>query len=124
MLFGNVSGPLSTTVGDFWQMVWESESTLVVMLTVLTETGRAKCHQYWPKVGSAGLKATSSLTVITNSEQSFGHYVQRDMVLKVRRSFSCSNLVLSIFINLIYLTSLYIKSRLLLAYFYKPKWFF
>lgn len=64
-------------------MVWESESTLVVMLTVLTETGRAKCHQYWPKVGTTPLKATNALTVTTNSEQNFGYYVQREMVLKV-----------------------------------------
>lgn len=53
------------------------------MLTVLTETGRAKCHQYWPKVGTTPLKATNSLSVLTNSEQNFGHYVQREMLLKV-----------------------------------------
>ncbi|OWR53379.1 putative tyrosine-protein phosphatase non-receptor type [Danaus plexippus plexippus] len=74
-------GPLASTVGDFWQMVWESESSLVVMLTVLAERGRAKCHQYWPKVGTA-LKATNSLTVVTNSEQNLGHYTQREMSLK------------------------------------------
>ncbi|KAJ2948939.1 hypothetical protein O0L34_g5874 [Tuta absoluta] len=75
-------GPLSSTVGDFWQMVWESESSLIVMLTVLAERGRAKCHQYWPKVGAAPLKATSTLTVHTNSEQSLGHYIRREMSLK------------------------------------------
>ncbi|XP_063891848.1 tyrosine-protein phosphatase non-receptor type 4 isoform X2 [Helicoverpa armigera] len=75
-------GPLSTTVGDFWQMVWESESSLVVMLTVLTERGRAKCHQYWPKVGNTPLKATNSLTILTTSEQNHGHYVRREMTMK------------------------------------------
>ncbi|XP_026327235.1 tyrosine-protein phosphatase non-receptor type 4 [Hyposmocoma kahamanoa] len=75
-------GPLSSTVGDFWQMVWESESSLVVMLTVLAERGRAKCHQYWPKVGTTPLKATNSLTLLTNSEQNLGHYIRREMTLK------------------------------------------
>nr|XP_026492243.1 tyrosine-protein phosphatase non-receptor type 4-like [Vanessa tameamea] len=75
-------GPLPSTVSDFWQMVWESESSLVVMLTVLAERGRAKCHQYWPKVGSTPLKATNTLTVLTNSEQNHGHYIRRDMTLK------------------------------------------
>ncbi|XP_072949032.1 tyrosine-protein phosphatase non-receptor type 4 [Epargyreus clarus] len=75
-------GPLASTVGDFWQMVWESESSLVVMLTVLAERGRIKCHQYWPKVGAAALKATNTLAVSTNSEQNMGHYVRREMVLK------------------------------------------
>ncbi|CAK1556438.1 unnamed protein product [Leptosia nina] len=74
-------GPLASTVGDFWQMVWESESSLIVMLTVLAERGRAKCHQYWPKVGTTPLKA-NSLTVLTNSEQNLGHYVRREMVMK------------------------------------------
>lgn len=75
-------GPLQSTVGDFWQMVWESESSLVVMLTVLNERGRAKCHQYWPKVGASPLKATNMLSVVTTIEQNCGHYVRREMVLK------------------------------------------
>ncbi|XP_049873444.1 tyrosine-protein phosphatase non-receptor type 4 [Pectinophora gossypiella] len=75
-------GPLSSTVGDFWQMVWECESSLIVMLTVLAERGRAKCHQYWPKVGASPLKATNTLTVHTNSEQNLGHYIRREMSLK------------------------------------------
>ncbi|KPJ20419.1 Tyrosine-protein phosphatase non-receptor type 3 [Papilio machaon] len=76
-------GPLASTVGDFWQMVWESESSLIVMLTVLTERGRAKCHQYWPKVGTGPLSATDSLTVLTHSEHNLGYYVRREMTIKV-----------------------------------------
>ncbi|UYV61017.1 PTPN3 [Cordylochernes scorpioides] len=35
------------------QMVWEQQSTLVVMVTTLLEKGRVKCHKYWPDpVGS------------------------------------------------------------------------
>ncbi|XP_064647817.1 tyrosine-protein phosphatase non-receptor type 4-like isoform X4 [Lineus longissimus] len=41
-------GPLPNTVTDFWQMAWEQQSTLVVMLTSKIERGRVKCHQYWP----------------------------------------------------------------------------
>jgi len=43
-------GPLPTTCVDFWQMIWEQQSTLVVMLTTEVERGRIKCHQYWPNL--------------------------------------------------------------------------
>ncbi|VDK24529.1 unnamed protein product [Taenia asiatica] len=41
-------GPLKTTCADFWQMCWEHDSELIVMLTDVGEQGREKCHKYWP----------------------------------------------------------------------------
>ncbi|TPX64214.1 hypothetical protein SpCBS45565_g06071 [Spizellomyces sp. 'palustris'] len=41
-------GPMSNTFGDFWQMVWEQRSGLIIMLTREEERGRIKCHRYWP----------------------------------------------------------------------------
>ncbi|KDR20994.1 Receptor-type tyrosine-protein phosphatase N2 [Zootermopsis nevadensis] len=45
-------GPLPHTAPDFWQMVWEQGSVVMVMLTRLTENGTAMCHHYWPEEGS------------------------------------------------------------------------
>nr|XP_034182626.1 receptor-type tyrosine-protein phosphatase N2 isoform X1 [Osmia lignaria] len=45
-------GPLPQTTADFWQLVWEQGSVVIVMLTRLTEEGVAMCHRYWPEEGS------------------------------------------------------------------------
>ncbi|KAJ3064568.1 hypothetical protein HDU98_012034 [Podochytrium sp. JEL0797] len=41
-------GPLAHTAEDFWAMVWDNASRVVVMLTPLEERGVPKCHKYWP----------------------------------------------------------------------------
>ncbi|XP_045905518.1 receptor-type tyrosine-protein phosphatase C isoform X4 [Micropterus dolomieu] len=41
-------GPKEETVGDFWRMVWEQQSSIIVMVTRCEEGNRIKCAQYWP----------------------------------------------------------------------------
>ncbi|KAK2168521.1 hypothetical protein LSH36_16g06028 [Paralvinella palmiformis] len=42
------ASPLSGTISDFWEMVWQEESDMIIMLTSLREQGKAKCERYWP----------------------------------------------------------------------------
>ncbi|XP_051870197.1 receptor-type tyrosine-protein phosphatase-like N [Pristis pectinata] len=46
-------GPLSHTIPDFWQMVWENGCTVIVMLTPLVEDSVRHCDRYWPDEGSS-----------------------------------------------------------------------
>ncbi|KAM3605890.1 uncharacterized protein V6R79_006675 [Siganus canaliculatus] len=48
-------GPLPSTVPAFWQMIWESKSDVIAMMTQEVERGRIKCHKYWPEKASAPL---------------------------------------------------------------------
>eukprot|EP01091_Cochliopodium_minus_P013137 TRINITY_DN414_c0_g1_i1.p1 TRINITY_DN414_c0_g1~~TRINITY_DN414_c0_g1_i1.p1 ORF type:complete len:326 (-),score=79.42 TRINITY_DN414_c0_g1_i1:27-1004(-) len=41
-------GPLKETVNDFWRMVYEQKSNVIVMLTKLIEDEKIKCYRYWP----------------------------------------------------------------------------
>uniref|UniRef100_A0A3B3BJ68 Receptor-type tyrosine-protein phosphatase F n=1 Tax=Oryzias melastigma TaxID=30732 RepID=A0A3B3BJ68_ORYME len=68
-------GPLPETTEDLWRMLWEHNSTIVVMLTKLREMGREKCHQYWPAERSARYHY---FTVDPMAEYNMPEYILRE----------------------------------------------
>uniref|UniRef100_A0A8D3AWG6 protein-tyrosine-phosphatase n=1 Tax=Scophthalmus maximus TaxID=52904 RepID=A0A8D3AWG6_SCOMX len=62
-------GPMVHTVGDFWDMVWQEGSSIIVMVTRLKENNE-KCEQYWPQPGGA--------TTRVREEEEEGKKEQRD----------------------------------------------
>uniref|UniRef100_A0A4W3JYS3 protein-tyrosine-phosphatase n=1 Tax=Callorhinchus milii TaxID=7868 RepID=A0A4W3JYS3_CALMI len=72
-------GPLPHTCPYFWQTIWNQQSSLVVMLTTLTERGRVKCHQYWPDLQDVCKYGNFQVTCHT---ENYGiAYVFREMML-------------------------------------------
>uniref|UniRef100_A0A671L592 Receptor-type tyrosine-protein phosphatase F n=1 Tax=Sinocyclocheilus anshuiensis TaxID=1608454 RepID=A0A671L592_9TELE len=85
-------GPLAETTEDFWRMLWEHNSTIVVMLTKLREMGREKCHQYWPAERSARYQY---FVVDPMAEYNMPQYILREFKVtdaRVRASITCRNL--------------------------------
>lgn len=41
-------GPIPSTIGDFWRLVWEENSRTIVMVTNVKEKSQVKCETYWP----------------------------------------------------------------------------
>lgn len=41
-------GPLESTIDDFWQMIWQNDTEIIVMVCRLYEKYRMKCYKYWP----------------------------------------------------------------------------
>ncbi|XP_036337770.1 tyrosine-protein phosphatase non-receptor type 4 isoform X1 [Rhagoletis pomonella] len=80
-------GPLANTTTDFWRMVQQESSHLIVMLTTVMEAGRQKCHQYWPVTGDE-LHLGDGFSVKCLSEQpdETGSFVFREFVLCDKRT--------------------------------------
>ncbi|XP_059217198.1 tyrosine-protein phosphatase non-receptor type 3 isoform X3 [Stomoxys calcitrans] len=80
-------GPLASTTSDFWRMVQQESSHLVVMLTTVMEAGRQKCHQYWPVTGDE-LQLGEGLCIkcLTEKPDETGSFVFREFLLCDRRT--------------------------------------
>lgn len=78
-------GPLPTTVGHFWLMVWQNNTRAILMLNKIFEKGILKCHQYWPEPQGAQLHCDEmdevGLTLEHLSSQSEKHYTVRTLRL-------------------------------------------
>jgi len=68
--------PIPDTIPDFWRMIWEQESSTVVMLSRETEKGKVKVHRYWPGKHPASI---GTLVVEMTNEMSFEDYIMREI---------------------------------------------
>ncbi|KAI8332097.1 protein-tyrosine phosphatase-like protein [Chlamydoabsidia padenii] len=65
----STQGPLPSTFDDFWQVVWEQNSRVVVMLTKEEEMNKIKCHRYWPSdLNQAIQYGPTRLTLVSEKE--------------------------------------------------------
>uniref|UniRef100_A0A8C2IIM6 Receptor-type tyrosine-protein phosphatase C n=1 Tax=Cyprinus carpio TaxID=7962 RepID=A0A8C2IIM6_CYPCA len=68
------------TVCDFWQMVWEQKSSIIVMVTRCEEGNKIKCAQYWPSVDRE-TEIFDDFVVKIRSEQHCPDYIIRHLIL-------------------------------------------
>ena len=70
-------GPLQNTVEDFWRMVWEFKSRVIVMLCQLTEEGCESFYCYWPTEEGAAVTYDGSISVTHESQLLYDGYEVR-----------------------------------------------
>ncbi|XP_032488074.1 tyrosine-protein phosphatase non-receptor type 13 isoform X11 [Phocoena sinus] len=75
-------GPLPTTVGDFWQMIWEQKSTVIAMMTQEVEGEKIKCQRYWPNVLGKTTMVSTRLRLALVRVQQLKGFVVRAMTLE------------------------------------------
>ncbi|XP_044622211.2 tyrosine-protein phosphatase non-receptor type 13 isoform X1 [Equus asinus] len=75
-------GPLPTTVGDFWQMIWEQKSAVIAMMTQEVEGEKIKCQRYWPNVVGKTTMVNDRLRLALVRMQQLKGFVVRAMALE------------------------------------------
>uniref|UniRef100_A0A672Q2A9 Tyrosine-protein phosphatase non-receptor type 20 n=1 Tax=Sinocyclocheilus grahami TaxID=75366 RepID=A0A672Q2A9_SINGR len=75
-------GPLPTTLGDFWQMVWEQKSNVIAMMTQEVEGGKVKCQRYWPDTPRSPAMVDDRLQITLVKDQHLDNFVIRLIEVK------------------------------------------
>nr|XP_039259604.1 receptor-type tyrosine-protein phosphatase eta-like [Styela clava] len=70
-----IQGPLASTVNNFWRLVVEQKSKVIVMLTNCSEAQENKSAKYWPDHGKDLM--FGHIKVSCNEEKFFGGYKKR-----------------------------------------------
>lgn len=77
-------GPLPSTFSAFWQMVWQENTHVVVMITNFIEAGKHKCDQYWPDKDQSAVYGDIKVTLVCQEVQE--SYTLRVLRMKLLNS--------------------------------------
>ncbi|KAF5894696.1 receptor-type tyrosine-protein phosphatase C isoform X4, partial [Clarias magur] len=77
-------GPKEETVGEFWTMIWEQKSSIIVMVTRCEEGNKNKCAQYWPSLDRE-TEIFDDLVVKIKGEETCPDYIIRHLTLMNRK---------------------------------------
>uniref|UniRef100_A0A8C4PZI2 protein-tyrosine-phosphatase n=2 Tax=Eptatretus burgeri TaxID=7764 RepID=A0A8C4PZI2_EPTBU len=72
-------GPLPCTQAHFWQMVWEQQVSMIIMLTKCKERLKVKCEPYWPEGKAMEKYADFAVTLLSEIQQS--NWIVRSFII-------------------------------------------
>uniref|UniRef100_UPI00358F9DC4 receptor-type tyrosine-protein phosphatase O-like isoform X2 n=1 Tax=Myxine glutinosa TaxID=7769 RepID=UPI00358F9DC4 len=72
-------GPLPCTQAHFWQMVWEQQVSIIIMLTKCKEKLKVKCEPYWPEGKAMEKYGDFVVTLLSEMQQS--NWIVRSFII-------------------------------------------
>ncbi|XP_040217133.1 tyrosine-protein phosphatase non-receptor type 6 [Rana temporaria] len=69
-------GCLGATTGDFWEMMWQENSRIIVMTTKEMEKGRTKCVPYWPDAGTGAKEFGRFWVELVSEHEAKGYFTR------------------------------------------------
>ncbi|CAH2260487.1 tyrosine-protein phosphatase corkscrew [Pararge aegeria] len=72
-------GCLSTTIYQFWSMIWQEDVRIIIMTTKEIERGKVKCERYWPELNKT--EVIKKYTILNESESSTQDYTLRRFIV-------------------------------------------
>lgn len=75
-------GCLPNTIQDFWNMIWQENTRVIVMTTKELERTRNKCAKYWPNQGDTSEWGNAKVRCL--KESSTSDYTLRELALSWR----------------------------------------
>jgi protein tyrosine phosphatase len=69
--------PLTNTVEDFWQMIWEHDVRVVIMVANMKERGRQQVDKYWPEEGEQSIFVNKDLEISCVDNLPYADYSKR-----------------------------------------------
>ncbi|XP_071993738.1 tyrosine-protein phosphatase non-receptor type 22 isoform X2 [Engystomops pustulosus] len=69
-------GPLPSTLVEFWRMIWEYNTGIIVMACMEFEMGKKKCERYWAEVGCEVLQCGPFSITCTKEEKKTDYVIR------------------------------------------------
>ncbi len=75
--------PLSSTVRNFWKLIYDRKVATIVQLTALEEEGQEACARYWPEEGEMDVGGDYVVDLLEDEELQ-GFNIRKLSVLEVK----------------------------------------
>uniref|UniRef100_A0A7E4V8E7 protein-tyrosine-phosphatase n=1 Tax=Panagrellus redivivus TaxID=6233 RepID=A0A7E4V8E7_PANRE len=81
-VFIAAQAPVEHSINDFWQMIWEQDVKILIMVANTNERGRRQVDKYWPNQEEDPTLINEVYEVVCVSTEQFADYIKREFEIR------------------------------------------